>query len=95
MTNVNLKSLIGEVAVTVPFHFTIKIEGLRIKGVSHGVLHGMEWITFHSLPDFALSPPQRGGSQTKPGDHGTSKSQPLILSNSLFRRTHMNRMGIK
>jgi hypothetical protein len=46
MTNVNLKSLIGEVAETVPFHFTIEIEGLRIKGVLSGVLHGMEWITF-------------------------------------------------
>ena len=32
MANVNLKSLIGEIAETVPFHFTIEIEGLRDQG---------------------------------------------------------------
>jgi hypothetical protein len=26
----------------------------------------------HGLPDIALSPPQKGGCNTKPGDHDTS-----------------------
>ena len=28
----------------------------------HGVLHGMQWIMFHGLVDFASSQPQRFGS---------------------------------
>ena len=40
----------------------------------HGVLHTMQWIKFHGLPDFAQSLIQRGGTNTKLGDHNTSKS---------------------
>ena len=29
---------------------------------------------FHGLPDFVVSPPQKGGSNTKPGDHATLES---------------------
>jgi hypothetical protein len=45
----------------------------------YGVLHVMQWIMFHGVPDFASSPPQQSGSNTKPGDHDTSKSLYLDL----------------
>jgi hypothetical protein len=32
----------------------------------------MQWKMFHGQLDFASSPRQRGGSNTKPGDHATS-----------------------
>ena len=37
----------------------------------HGVPYGRKWIMFDGLLDFASSPPQRGGSNTKLGDHDT------------------------
>ena len=41
----------------------------------HGFLDGMQYIPFHDLPDFVSSLPQRGASNTNPGDHDTLKSQ--------------------
>jgi hypothetical protein len=50
-----------------------------MNNIPNRVLHGMRLI-FHSLPDFASSPPQRGGSKSKLGDHDTSKlHNPLII----------------
>ena len=37
-------------------------------------IHGMQWIMFHGLSDFASSPVQRSGSNTKEGDHDYLKS---------------------
>ena len=42
-------------------------------------LLGMKWIMFHGLPDFVSSPPQRGGPNTKLGDHDTSNPTTLDL----------------
>jgi hypothetical protein len=48
---------------------------------------------FHALPDFESSPPQREGSNTKLGDHDTSKShKPFSYYSLVGGRTHMNRM---
>lgn len=38
-------------------------------------LHGMQWMMFYGLPGFVSSPPRKGGSNTKSGDHDTSKSR--------------------
>ena len=58
-----------------------------------GVLHGMKWIMFHGLLDFASSPPQIwGGSNTRLGVVDTSKFhklQPLIYYNLVFGKPHM------
>ena len=66
-----------EIAETVLLRFTLELEGLRDQGCLnahlHEVLHGIQWIMFHGLQDFASSPPQRVGSNTNPGDHGSSK----------------------
>ena len=37
----------------------------------HVVLHDMQCNMSHGLLDFALSPTQRDGSKTTPGDHST------------------------
>ena len=48
---------------------------------------------FHGLPDVELSLPQREGSNTKLGDHDTSKShKPFIYYSLVGGRTHMNRI---
>ena len=62
-----------------------------------GVLHAMQWINMsHGLQNFVSSQTQRGGSNTKLWDHGTSKSHKLMLDyNYLCRRAHMNRMVMK
>ena len=39
----------------------------------HGVLHGVQWLKFHCLPEFASSR-LRDGSNTRQGDHGAAKS---------------------
>jgi hypothetical protein len=52
----------------------------------------MQWIAFHGLPDFETGPPQRGGSNTRPGDHDTSLSHsPWTIITLLCRRAHVNR----
>ena len=45
----------------------------------HGILHGMQWIIFHGLPDSTSCPPQRGGSNTKLRDRDISKSHDVFL----------------
>jgi hypothetical protein len=73
--------LLVEIAKTKLSHFTLhqslKPTGSRkfewMKNLP-GVLHGMQWILIHGLPDFASSPPQRGGSNTILGDHDISTS---------------------
>ena len=56
-----------EIAETIPIHLTQEVEGIRDYNFErmqnlHGVLHGMKWIGFHGLLDFASSPVRRGGS---------------------------------
>ena len=70
-----------------PLHFPLQLEGLRDQGSLNGainlygilyglptILHGMQRIMFHALLDFASSPTQRFGSNTKSGGPDTSKS---------------------
>lgn len=45
--------------------------------------------------DFESNPPESGGSNTDPGDHDTSKSQPLICYNLCCRRANMSRKVMK
>ena len=72
-------------------HFTLlELEGLSDQGSLNGwtnlcgVLNGMQWIMFHGPEGLASSPPQRGESKTKSGDHDTSKSH-----NSWFMLTYL------
>ena len=60
------------------------------------VLHGMQQIKIHGLPDFPSSPPQRGGFNANLGDHDISTSHnPRCIITLLHKRAHMNRMVIK
>jgi hypothetical protein len=50
--------------MTVPSEFSLELDGLREQGSAkwmenlQGVLHGLQCIVFHGLPDFVSSPPQ-------------------------------------
>ena len=43
--------------------------------LTHGVLHGSEWILFHGHLDYFQKPPLGGSDNTKLGDHGTLNDQ--------------------
>ena len=56
----------------VQVHFKLDLEGLRDQKIYmdeslHGFLHNSKWIMFHGLPDIALSPSKRTGSNAKLG----------------------------
>ena len=56
------------------------------------ILHGVQWIVIHGLPNFASRPPQRDGSNTKPREHDPfTTSQPLNSYNLQCIRAHMGR----
>jgi hypothetical protein len=73
-----LNLLLVENADTLPLHFILELEDVwdqkTVIGWKnlHEVQHGMQQIKFHALLDIAPSPPKRGGSNRKPGDHDTS-----------------------
>lgn len=71
-------------------HFTIILKRPRKFGWMKN-LHGMQWVIFHGLPDFASSPPWRGGPNTKLGDY---KLQNLKTLN-FIRSAYMSRMVMK
>ena len=52
--------------------------------------------TVYVLQNFASTPPQRGGSHTKPGDHDTSKyHNPQLIITYYRGRAHINKMVLK
>jgi hypothetical protein len=69
-----------ENAKTNTLHFTLELEGQRDRGSLNDTRVYLASYTtskgrcFHGLLDFTSSPPQRGGSSTKVGDHMNSKS---------------------
>ena len=71
-------------------HFTLELESLRDQESFwmdvnlQKVLHGMWWRMFCGIPDFVSSPPRRGGSNTKLGDHDNSKSHNPWFTKSYF-----------
>ena len=72
----NLKYLMFENAETIPLHITLELEGLWDQGSLNGWNPPWSsiWLMFHGLPDFVSIPPQRSESNTRPGNHDTSKS---------------------
>ena len=84
--------------LSVPLHFTLELEGLRDQGSFngymnlHGVLYGMQPMMVHSLLDFASSPSQRVGSNTKQTDHHNPSRFVIAY---YVAGAHMNRMVMK
>jgi hypothetical protein len=52
------------------------MEYVNARGMSslHGVLHDIKWVMFHGHLGCFQKPPLGSRMNTKPGDHGTSKS---------------------
>ena len=88
---------------TTPLHSTLELKGLRDQGNlndrqhSHEVPHDIKWIIFYGLQNVVSCPPQRGGSNSKPGDYATPKvSQPLcFIATYCVDEPRMNRMVTK
>ena len=85
----NILSLVTN-AETVPLHFTLELEGLWDQGDLYGrnaymksymACNGYRFMVYRILRQ---SPPQRGGSNTKPGDHDTSKFHNCLIYYNLL-----------